>query len=166
MHLPEISSLIPSGTTFLGHYAMAHIPLPILAIYALFLSLSSIIPPLAGFAAILWIIAYQIGSLLKKTQHPPLPPIAFLRGCIICFVGVYFIAILCLMPARLNSLIKYQSSFSQTANSSTTAISPSENGSSQPEAKENSGDSQGTLSRLKSKFLNHGSTSESGNSAP
>lgn len=143
MHLPEISSLIPSGTTFLGHYAMAHIPLPILVIYALSLSLSSIIPPVASFAATLWIIAYQIGSSLKK-KHPPLPPIDFIRECISCFAGVYLIAILCLMPTclmpgRLINLIKYQSSlsqsFSQTANSSTTAINPAENLSSQPEAK-------------------------------
>ncbi|KXV06739.1 hypothetical protein AD930_06465 [Acetobacter malorum] len=97
---------MPSIST-ITHFAQAHIPLPVIALYAILTSLESFVPPFVGALALVSVVVYQVLSIFKKTSHPPLPPIAFIRGCVSSFIGIYVVTLLILIPIRTSQLVHY-----------------------------------------------------------
>lgn len=104
--LPALVSYMPSIST-IAQFAQAHIPLPVIALYAILTSLESFVPPFVGALALISVVVYQVLSIFKKTSHPPLPPIAFIRGCVSSFIGVYVVTLLILIPIRTSQLVDY-----------------------------------------------------------
>lgn len=107
--IPSIVSAHMPTVPAISQFALSHIPLPMLALYTFLTSLESIIPPTAGAAAVTWITIYQAMSAFRLTKNQPLTPIAFIRGCVTSFIGVYFVTLLIMMPIRTKQITHYLS---------------------------------------------------------
>lgn len=105
--IPSIVSAHMPTVATVAQFAQSHIPLPMLTLYAALTSLQSLIPPAAGLTAVAWITISQVMSVLRLSKNPPLPPIAFIRGCVSSFIGLYVVTLLIMIPIRTNQIAHY-----------------------------------------------------------